>query len=188
MHRTGLSIFIFSAIVLIAAACSSTSNTTRSPETPHEETVSKDDALPDWFSEESVIYDSSAVQAYAGAIGSNAASAEAKAAARATTLLKQSVSGKLETVRSEAVQELGMEAGLGKADFLIDLRKAGSAVDEMVSTLHTDTMPVEGQNSVRGLAAVQLSKEELVKQLDKRMSAHEDTWNALKQSGAFQEF
>ncbi len=134
------------------------------------------------------MYDSSAVKAYAGAIGPDAASAEAKASARATTLLKQSVSGRPETVRAEAVQELGMEAGLENADFLIDLRKADSAVDETVSTLQTDTTPVEGHSGVRGLAAVQLSKEELVKQLDQRMSAHEDLWNALKKSGAFEEF
>ncbi|WP_372638605.1 hypothetical protein [Fodinibius sp.] len=190
MHRTGIRIvtFILSAVVLIAAACTTTSNTTGSPETPQEDTAPKDDALPDWFSEESVIYDSSGVQAYAGAIGTDAASAETKAVTQATTVLKQSISDRLETVRTEAVQELGMESGLTNADFLIDLRKADGAVDDIVSIQQTDTMPVEGQNSVRGLAAVELSKEELMEQLNKRMSDHEDTWNALKESGAFQEF
>ncbi|SHF42403.1 hypothetical protein SAMN05443144_108140 [Fodinibius roseus] len=188
MHRTVISIVILTAIVLVAAACSGTSNTTRPPDTPQKETAHKDDALPDWFGEESVMYDSSAVQAYAGAIGPDAASAEAKAAERATTLLKRSISGRLEAVRAEAVQELGMEAGLANADFLVDLRKADGAVDETVTTLQTGTMPVEGQSSMRGLAAVELSKEELIEQLNKRMSAHAETWNAMKQSGAFQEF
>lgn len=189
MYRIGISILILPAVIMIAAGCSSTSNTTRSPETAQEGSVTKDsNAAPDWFSGESVTYDNSTIQAYAAAIGSDAASAETKAVARATALLKQSVSSELENIRTEVVKEVGKASGLADAGFLIDLRKADNAVSDIVSTQQSGTAPVEGQNSTRGFAAVQLSKEELIEQLDKRMAAHEDSWNTLKESGTFQKF
>lgn len=184
--------FILPAIMLIAAACSSTSNTTRSPEAATEDSVTvKEDssAAPSWFNKESsVTYENNTVSAYAAAIGSDSASAESKAVSRAMALLKQSVSGKVENLRSDGLRELGDDSGLDDAGFLIDIRKADENVKDIISTEHTDTKAVDDQNSVQGLVEVQLSKEEFVEQMDERLSAHQEAWNALKESEAFQEF
>ncbi|HLR31578.1 MAG TPA: hypothetical protein VK074_03760 [Fodinibius sp.] len=182
-------LLLLSVVMLTAAGCSSTSTTTTRPGAAPQDSVARDaSAGPDWFEKEVVAYDSLTIRAYAAAIGNDPADAEAKAVSRAATLLKQSVSGRLETVRSEGVQELGRESGLADGDFLIAFRKAHAAVDDAATVQQKSTQPVEGQSSSQGFAEVRVQRAELIKQMGSLFSSNEQTWETLIQSASFEKF
>lgn len=182
--------FCFAAVLVVGAiACSSTSNTAEKPVEVREDSVAQDvNSVPDWFSKENVTFGDASVKAHATAIGSDAATAESKAVSRAEALLKQSVSGKLESIRSEAVHGLGKDSGLADPGFLIAFCKVDNAVGDIVSTQQTDTEGIDNQNGIRGFAEVELQKEELIERIDRRLASHEKAWNALKESKAFEVF
>lgn len=187
MYRL-LYIFMIPVIIFTAAACSGTSQTSR-PTDAAQDSVSRDsNAAPAWFNEETVAYDNKVVTARAAAIGSDSVTVEKKAVSRAVAKLKQSVSDRLETVRTEAIQELGKGSGLADPGFLIDFRKANSVVDDIVATQQTSAAAVEGQNSFRGFAEVQVDRTELTGRMGEQLTSYEETWNALLKSAAFEKF
>jgi hypothetical protein len=177
-------------IIATFLACSTTSQTAN-----RNTTVATQDSVdqrlksaPTWYKEEGAVFGSSAINSYATAIDSDSASTVSKAVERGTTLLRQAVSNRIETVRSKAMEELGSESGLNKPGFLIALRKADSAVYETVTTQQTGTEPIEGQESVRGFSNIQVDRAELINLMGNQLSSHQESWNALINSEAFANF
>lgn len=142
---------------------------------------------PSWYGEEVVDTDSSMV-AYAAAIDDDSAAAVSKSVSGAEADLKAYLSDKLEEIRSEAIEEYGSASGLNSPGFLIALRKADGAIDDLVATGNTGARQVKGYDSYRGFAEVGVPKEELIEQLDEQLASHEKAWNAMKGSKAFQNF
>lgn len=183
-------LLLLSAVLIGSAivACSSTSKTA-SPSASAQDSVAQQSAsTPSWFNKEEVTFGSSTISGYATAIDSDSASAVSKAVERATILLRQSVSNRLEAIRTDAVKELGSESGLDRPGFLIALRKADSAVNDVASTGQVNTKAVKGQSSLRGFAEVQVDRAELIKQIGEQLSSHQETWNKLFDSAAFSDF
>lgn len=168
-------------------ACSGTSKMSKPSASP-QDSVAQGEQSPAWFNKEEVTYESSTISGYATAIDSDSATAVSKATERATILLRQSVSNRLESVRSNAFKELGSESGLNKPGFLIALRKADSAVDKVANTGQSGTRTVDGQSSFRGFSEVQVDQAALIEKIGKELSAHQETWNKLVNSKAFSSF
>lgn len=152
------------------------------------ETQKKVSNYPSWYPQQEFVSDANNFFAYASAIDGDSAASVEKAKSWAVEQLKSSVSDKLEQIRSEAVVELGSESGLDDAKFLMALRKVNNAVDPLVETGNTETMSVEGYESIRGFAEVSVPKDELIKRIGKRLGGHAKAWNALKESKAFSDF
>ncbi|SMO40601.1 hypothetical protein [Fodinibius sediminis] len=183
MHR--YYILILAAVLFAISSCSSTSNT-RQPETDESSVTVSETPSPAWFTSETVTFENEAIQAYATAVGSDAATAESKAVSRATILLMRSLSDKLESIRAERAQSAGEASGLGNPEFLIAYRKAAEAAAAKVSTRQTHSKPLEGEGGVRGIANVELSKAQLIEQIGKKLADYPEIWNTLKASPAFQ--
>ena len=184
-------IISFLLVVITAsllAACSTTSKSVESPVGSGDKSQQEMQSTPAWFTKESVSYDTDSISAFGTAIGSDSSTTVSKAEKRAELLLQQSVSDKLEELRSEAVKELGSDAGLDDPGFLIALRKADNAVADIVSTAQAGIEGVQDQQSVRGFAEVSVSKEKLIERIDQRLAAHEKAWANLKSSASFKKF
>lgn len=143
---------------------------------------------PSWYPQQEFVSEDDHLRAYATAIDTDSASALDKAHSWAVEKLKNSVSDKLESIRSEALQESGNGSGLDEAQFLMALRKAKNAVPVLIEKGNTEVQSVEGYESVRGFAEVIAPKQKLVERIGKRLGAYETAWNAMKESKAFETF
>lgn len=143
---------------------------------------------PSWYGNQTVISTDSLVYAYATALDGDSASAITKAEKWAESELKTSISDKLENIRKKAAEEYDPEYEFNSSQFLIALREADDAVGDLVKTLNTQTKTVEGYNSYRSFAEISVPREELVQQIGERLSEYEETWNAMKDSKAFEDF
>lgn len=182
---------IVSSIVLILSAgimfsCSGTANTTQKSE--GSSGAAEVQKYPSWYPNQQVVSTDSTMAAYATAIGPDSASAVSKAVAWAESGLKSSLSDKLESIRSQAVKQYGSESGLDSSSFLIALREADNAVDDLIKTGHTEVKTVEGFKSYRSFAEVTVPKQKLITEINKQMADYEQTWNTMKKSKAFANF
>lgn len=181
--------FIVASIITAAVtACSGTSQISRQPVAAQDSINQSLKTTPEWFSTKTIQSDSSAIRAYATAIGSDSAAAASKAADRARMLLERSVSDKLEATRARAVKKLGNDSGLADPDFLIALRKADNDIQPLLSTARVAADAVKGQKSMRGFAEVHIDRAALIDHLGNALSGHQQTWTTLVQSEAFSNF
>lgn len=188
MNRFFSSLLPTLLIVGTFIACSSTSQTVTNTPAVQDSVAQQSKSIPAWYNKEEVVFSSSSINSSATAIDSDSASAVSKAVERATILLRQSVSNRIESVRSKAIEELGSESGLNKPGFLIALRKADSVVDKAAITQQTGAEQIEGQDSFRGFANVQVNRTELINLMAEQLSSHKKSWNALINSKAFTDF
>jgi hypothetical protein len=168
-------------LVGLFISCSGPAEMTKQQDEPQKEISN----YPSWYPQQEFVSGENTLFAYATAIDRDSAASVEKAKSWAAEQLKSSVSDKLEAIRSEAVVEYGSESGLDEAKFLMALRKAKNAVDPLVKTGNTETISVEGYESVRGFAEVSVPKDELIKRIGKRLAGHEKAWNTMKNSEAF---
>ncbi len=143
---------------------------------------------PEWYQDETVISNDSLFIVYGTALAGDSSAAGDNAETQAKLNLRSAVAERIETIRSDASSELGSEAGVDSPQFIFSLRKAEKVVDDIAVRTEVEVEPVEDYKSYRGFSEVTVSKEELLKQLDSRLSVHQNTWNALKESRAFEEF
>ena len=179
-------VLLFILIPSFFISCSTTSNTAST--TSAETTDEASSKYPDWYqSSRSVQSDDTAYYGYATAIASDSASSAEKAVEQAKAELKSSISNRLETIRNDAVVELGSDSGLDSPQFIIALRKAEN---EVPSVANTEEVEVEnmGSQGYRAFSKVAVDKEALIDELDKAFSANSNAWNAMKESEAFSQF
>lgn len=183
MYRTiSSTILIFSLAVLLS--CSGAGNTAQQSDSKEMEV----EQYPSWYSKQKFVSGGEMMSGYATAIASDSAEATAKAVSSAESQLRSSLSAELENIRSEAVVELGSESGLDAPRFLIALRKADKAVDDLVETENTEVNTVKEFGSYRGFAEVKVPKNQLIERIGKRLGGYEKAWNAMKESEAFNNF
>lgn len=183
MNRIIISIALFISFGLIVS-CSGTEETAQPPATEKAE-VQK---YPTWYPDQEVVSEKNMMFAYAAAIGKDSASAVSKAISWAEAELESSVSEKLEDIRSEALEESGAESGLDAPEFLIALRKTKDVVSPLVETGNTEAKTVEGYDSYRSFAEIQVPKDKLIESIGEHLSGHEQAWNKMKESKAFEKF
>ncbi|MCW9706419.1 hypothetical protein [Fodinibius salsisoli] len=184
-------LFSLLTIIVVASAfagCSSTSQTVSPSANAQNDVSAESQSTPTWFNKEEVAFEGSTISSYATAIGPDSVSAVSKAVERASVLLRQSVSNRLESVRNDALKELGSDSGLDTPGFLIALRKADRVVNEVANSSQTNTQGVEGQSSSLGFAEVQADRAELIERMGEQLSAHQEAWNSLVNSDAFSSF
>lgn len=178
-----LSLFCITALFI---SCSTTSNTSDSSSTAI--TESGTDRYPSWYSSNrSVESDDTSYFGYATAIDSDSSSSADKAVEQAKSELKSAISNRLETIRNDAVVELGSDSGLDSPRFIIALRKAENEVPSVTNTEEIEVDNREGEG-YRAFSKVSVEKEALIEELDKAFSANSNAWNAMKESEAFSQF
>lgn len=170
--------------LLVLYSCSGTANTTQQSTTQEPEVQQ----YPSWYPNQNVVSGEELMSGYATAIGQDSSSSVDKAIAWAKKELRSTVSDKLENIRSEALVEMGSESGLDESRFLIALRKADNAVNNLAETGNVEIRSVEGYESVRSFAEVNVTKEDLIERIGKRLAGYEKAWNAMKNSKAFENF
>jgi len=174
-------------ITALLVSCSTTSNTTSDSQSTVT-TGNSSSQYPSWYqSSRSVESDDTAYYGYATAIDSDSSSAGEKAMEQAKAELKSAISNRLETIRNDAVVELGSDSGLDSPRFIIALRKAENEVSAVASMEEIEVASLEGQG-YRAFSKVAVDKEALIEELDKAFSANSNAWNAMKESEAFSRF
>lgn len=168
---------------LILVSCSGTSDlATR--------TGSKASAYPEWYNaHQTFIADSAGVfSGYATALAGDSAAAVQKAFSHAAAELQAGISGRLESVRKKAADELGNRSGLNTAGFIVTLRNAETHIAGASEKVHADANSNTSYSGYRGFAEAKVSREALMNQLDKAMRRYRTAWSAMKTSQAFAEF
>ncbi|NGP89837.1 hypothetical protein [Fodinibius halophilus] len=183
MHR-------FLVLVVVVISCLFLSSCSGTSEVAQQETSSQEEVKdsPPWYSTKSVVDSEDKLLGYASALNSDSASSVSRAVSRAKVELQAALSDKLEEIRSDAVSEYGSGYGLDSAKFLIALRKADKAINDIVTVTNTEARNVEGYESYRGFAQVKVSKSALVERIGKRLAGYDKAWNAMKESKAFESF
>lgn len=185
MHRFSL-LAVTTLSVVLLVSCSTPAPVSQQQNSESEEAKVRD--YPSWYGSQPVVSTDSTMSAYAAALDADSAAAVSKAVKWAKSELKAGISDKLEHIRSEAAGEYESGHGLDSPRFLVALRKADTAVGQLVVTANSRAGKVEGHDSYRGFAEVRVSKEELIDQIEERLSGYEKAWNAMKESKAFREF
>lgn len=187
MFNNKLSAFLVCILIsTFTLCCSTTSQTTsKADDTSPSEAESK---YPSWYqSSRSKQSDDDAYYGYATALATDSSDAADKAGQQAKAELKAEISNRLETIRNDALVELGSESGLDNPRFIIALRKAENEVSS-VSEIAEISVESNDGNGYRGFSKVAVDKEALIKELDKEFSANAKAWNAMKDSEAFRQF
>lgn len=175
----------FSLFILLAAvSCSSTSETTTSePTAPDEESK-----FPSWYNDRRVLEaDDDAFHTYATAIAADSIESLQKAGEQAKSEMTSRVSSRLESIRNDAVMELGSESGLDSPKFIIALRNAESDITSAAEISESEAKG-NSDGNFRAFARATVDKETLIQELDKALSANGNAWNNLKNSQAFNQF
>jgi len=175
----------FSLFILLAAvSCSSTSETTTSETTAPAE----DSKFPSWYNSSRILEaEDDAFHTYATAIAADSIESLQKAGAQAKSEMASGVSSRLESIRNDAVVELGSESGLDSPKFIIALRNAES---DIASAAEISESEAKGNSdgNFRAFARASVDKETLVEELDKALSANGNAWNNMKESQAFTKY
>lgn len=178
------SVCFFSLIITLAVSCSTTSETTT------EETTLSDEEreIPSWYNNtRSLQRDDTTFYSFATALASDSAQSVQKAGSRAKAELRSGVSSRLESIRNDAVVELGSDSGLDSPKFIIALRNAETRLGSVAEI--TEVEVNQNDNEIfRAFAKATVDKETLIEELDKALSANGNTWNAMKNSQAFNQF
>lgn len=177
----------FVCIAAFFASCSTTSTTSGSTSSAAN-TVNTESQYPSWYqSSRSVKSDDTWYFGYATAIDSDSSSSAVKAVEQAKSELKSAISNRLETIRNDAVVELGSDSGLDSPRFIIALRKTENEVPSVANTEEIEVEKMEGEG-FRAFSKVAVEKEALIEELDRAFSANSKAWNAMKESEAFSQF
>jgi hypothetical protein len=184
MRRTHLLITVI-LFISFFISCSGTGEMTQQSSDSQAMEVQK---YPSWYPNQKVVSTDTVMFAYATAIADDSAAAVSKAESWAQSELKSYISDKLENIRSEALVEQGSESGLDASRFMIALRRADNAVGYLAETGNTEVKTVEGYNSYRSFAEIRVLKDELIKRIGKRLAGYEQSWSAMKNSKAFENF
>ena len=122
---TGFLALILASFLIIS--CSTPSKTTSTGEEGTGTEV--ESKYPSWYqTSRSIQSDDTAYYGYATALAADSAAAAEKAVEQAKAELGTSISNRLESIRNDAVVELGSDSGLDKPRFIIALRKAEDEV------------------------------------------------------------
>lgn len=182
MNRISFSLLLFIlSYSFISCAPSAETQQTDSSET-------ESPKYPEWYEGESITSNDSLFIGYGTALAGDSSAAGDNAETQAKLNLRSAVADRIETIRSDASSELGSGAGVDSPQFILSLRKAEKIVDDIAVRTEVEIESVEDYKAYRGFSEVTVSKEELLNQLDSRLSAHQNAWNALKGSQAFDEF
>lgn len=152
------------------------------------EEMKKAQQYPSWYPEQEVVSEADTMYGYATAVDKDSAAAVSKASAWAESVLKTAISDKLENIRTEAMKESGDGSGLNDSDFLIALREVKEEVSPLVETDNNHVKTVEGYDSYRSFTEIRVPKDKLILQIDERLSAHQQAWDTMKESKAFESF
>ncbi|MGM0546147.1 MAG: hypothetical protein ACQEST_05435 [Bacteroidota bacterium] len=183
MRQTIILITLF-AFTALLVSCSGTAEVA---DDQQDTEVEEKSAYPSWYPQQEFISEETQLLAYAAAIDADSTSAIEKAKGWAKEGLKSSISDKLEELRSEAASE-NSGSGLDEAKFLMALRKAPRAADDLIEIEKTEVMDVENYESVRGFVEISVPKDQLIERIGKRLGGYEQPWNAMKESEAFDDF
>ena len=172
------------SIVSRSFSCSSTSQTTGESEPA---ATSEESQFPSWYNTRSFEADEDAFHGYGAAIAADSTRSAQKAGSQATAELKSKISNRLESIRNDAVVELGSNSGLDSPKFIIAMRNAESDIASVAEVTETE---VKGTNdgTFRAFAKATVDKEALIEELDKALAANGNAWNNLKESQAFSKF
>lgn len=184
MNRIFFSVALFVSLALLIS-CSGMEQAAQ--ESGEEEKVEVQQ-YPAWYADQNVVFDENFISGYATAVDTDSASSVSKAVSWAESELKSSVSSRLEDIRSEALKEADNGSGLDDPQFLIALRKAEEDVGPLVETTNTEVRSIKGYDTYRSFAEIQVPKSKLIERIGERLSGHEEAWNAMKASKAFQSF
>lgn len=184
-RAAGLCLSIFIAATLVVS-CSSTSNTTQNnnPDTVEP----RESRYPDWYNTSGRLQaDDKGFTTYATAIDTDSVTAAKKAGDQARAQLQSGVSSRLESVRNDAVIELGSNSGVDSPKFLIALRNAESDIASVAGVEQREVKALDN-GTYRAFAEAYIDRESLIEELDKALSANGNAWNNLKNSQAFSKF
>lgn len=182
----GFLTFIFISTLFVS--CSTTNTSTTSDNSAN--AANTGSQYPSWYlTGRSVESNETSYMGYATALAGDSTASVERAVEHAKAELKTAISGKLETIRNDAVVELGSDSGLDRPRFIIALRKAENEVPAL-AIVEEVTVEKSGEerNGYRSFTKVSIEKEALIEELDKTFSANGKAWRAMKRSEAFEDF
>lgn len=180
MYRPYFRLLVLTAVTLFYLSCSSS----REASGPS----SQSDSFPGWYSgSAAVTTTASGFTAYGTALAADSAVSSEKAIAQALSNLEQHLSDRLESIRSEAAEAAGEGSGLNAPAFIFKLRNAEAGIADLSATSNREAQPSRQYEGYRGFAGVTLSRKDLIDYLDTSLGSHQDAWDAMKASPAFDE-
>lgn len=178
-------IFIYALpILIIVAGCSGTTE-----QLVEEPSGQEDETFPGWFHHSTEISrDSVSFYSYATAIDSDSSRVLAKAENQAKAEFVAGLSELMEDIRNAAVNEEGQIPALADRSFILALRNAEADMEQQLTVLNRDVEREDPYNRYRGFVELSVSREKLIAALDASLSAHSESWQAMKSSTAFSDF
>ncbi len=127
-------------------------STTQQAATPTE--AAEASIYPDWYSSSDEFVDADSVfTAYGMALGSDSTAAARKALVKAKANFEQHLSSKLESIRNDAIDELGEGSGLESTSFIFALRQVEGSISEATSVEYQEAKPNSGFDSYQGFSS-----------------------------------
>ena len=176
-YFAGSALLVLSCIII---SCTSSQQTAKGGEDTQKSSI-----YPAWYDDgNEFVSTDSTYTAYGVAVGSDSTQALRRAVSKAKANLEQHLSSRLETVRKQAADETG-EAGLGTSEFIFALRNAEAALAEQIPISKSAASPNKTRTGDLGFAEIVLPKADLVHKLERLLDAHQQEWQAFKDSEAF---
>ena len=178
------------ALVILSLLMLSCSSSQQVVETTDQAEAEKTPSVyPGWYSASSeFVSTDSTFTAFGLAVGTDSTDATQQAVTEAKTNFEKYLSSHLESIRDDALEELGENSAVASSSFIFALRNAEAALGEVVTVTQQSAGASEGHSSYNGFAAVTISKDELIGYFGDQLSSHGEAWNALSSSQAFEEF
>ncbi|MFH5883830.1 hypothetical protein ACG2F4_05925 [Halalkalibaculum sp. DA3122] len=143
---------------------------------------------PAWFSGTSEFVESdSTFTAYGMAVDMDSTAATRSAVTKAKANFEQHLSIRLESIRESAAREQD-NSEMESPEFIFALRNAEASLSGIVKVSDKVANRSRNLNSHLGFAAVTISKEELVRNLESRMDSNREAWRTLRNSAAFEQW
>lgn len=182
-YYVGIALLFLSLVML---SCSPSQQVAEAPDQAVEEAPS---VYPGWFSASSdFVSTDSTFTAYGLAVGTDSAEAVQQAVTEAKANFEKNLSSRLESIREDALEELGENSSVTSSSFIFALRNAEASLADVVTVSRQSAKAKDGQSGYNGFAEATISKNDLVGYLENQLSTHRQAWSVLSSSQAFQDF
>lgn len=179
-------IIIYPAVLLVSFYFISCAPSSTTQKTDTDASATGTGPYPEWYDDsEAVTENDSLILTYGTALAGDVDVAKEKSAAVAKDRLHSAISEQIENIRSETSDD---DSALDSPAFILSLRKAEKAAAESASESRSDVEEVGDYDSYRGFSEVTITKEGLLEEIENRLTAYQNAWNALKASQAFDDF
>lgn len=185
MSNSYICVTLLSLSVLIVS-CSTSQQVTETPTETKAEPES-DSFYPAWYSNTSEFTRTdSTFTAYGLAVGVDSNEAVQKAVTKAKANFEQHISSQLESIRTDAAEELN-NRNIDSPDFIFALRNVEASLSDALKISEKVARRNEKFSSYQGFASVTISREELINSIGNQLGSNQETWKAIQSSQAFEQ-